>query len=218
MNLKEIKAYGLFLLSVFTMGLGISLVTFAELGTTAITTPPYVLSLLIPISFGMLTMLFNILCVLIQIILMGKDFPKTQYMQLLVGPVLGLAIDFWYYLISSISKPHYIMQLSMVLIGCAIIAISIVLQLKAQVVNSPAEGVVKTIAMKTKKDFSRVKVFFDIGLVLLAAIISFVGFGAIYGIREGTVISAFLTGPLVKVFQKLSNSQRNTVALKMSKE
>ncbi len=198
------------------MGLGISLVTFAELGTTAITVPAYVLSLLFPISFGMLTMLFNILYIFIQMILMGKDFPKAQYMQLLVGVVLGLSIDFWYFLISFISKPYYFVQLLMVLIGCAVIAISIVLQLKVQVVHNPAEGIVKVISMKTKKKFSRVKVLFDIGLVLLAAIISFAGFGTIYGIGEGTVISAFLIGPLVKLFQKLSDYQGNTASLTMS--
>src|SRR5699024_11014701 len=99
MSSKIIKGYGLFLLSLFIMGMGISLVTLAHLGTTPITSPPYVLSLSLPISFGMLTMLANFVFVLIEIIVLGKDFPKEQYLQLIVGPILGLSIDFWSYFI-----------------------------------------------------------------------------------------------------------------------
>src|SRR5699024_12433229 len=84
---KIIKGYVLFLLILFIMGMGISLVTLAHLGTTPITSPPYVLSLSLPISFGMLTMLANFVFVLIEIIVLGKDFPKEQYLQLIVGPI-----------------------------------------------------------------------------------------------------------------------------------
>jgi uncharacterized protein len=210
----SIKAYALFIVSIFIMALGISLVTFAELGTTAITSPPYVLSLIFPISFGMLTMLANILYVVIQVVLLGKDFPKNQYMQLLVGPIIGFSIDFWSYFISQIATSVYIVQLLMVIVGCAVIAISIVIQLNANVMNSPAEGVVKAFSIKTKIEFSKGKVLFDVSLVILAIVISFIGLGTLYGVREGTVISALLTGPFVKMFQKFLNRP----ALKLTKE
>lgn len=200
---NKVKDYGLFFLSLLIMGLGISFVTQAHLGTTPITSPPYVLSLSLPISFGLLTMLFNLLFVLIEVILLGKDFPKIQYLQILVGPILGVSIDFWSYFILSIPQPYYFIQLSMVIIGCAVIAYSIVLQLKAQVINNPAEGMVKAIAIKTSKNFGSVKIYFDVSLVLLAVIISFVAFGSLQGIREGTVISALIVGPLIKMFQRL---------------
>ncbi|HLR22113.1 MAG TPA: DUF6198 family protein [Pseudogracilibacillus sp.] len=201
MSSKIIKGYGLFLLSLFIMGMGISLVTLAHLGTTPITSPPYVLSLSLPISFGMLTMLANFVFVLIEIIVLGKDFPKEQYLQLIVGPILGLSIDFWSYFILYIPQPFYIIQLLMVIIGCAIIAYSTVLQLKANVVNNPAEGVVKAFAFKTSKHFGSIKLYFDISLVVIAVIISFVSLGTIAGVREGTVISALIIGPLIKMFQ-----------------
>jgi uncharacterized protein len=184
------------------MGFGISLVTLARLGTTPITSPPYVLSLSLPISFGVLSMLFNFCFVLIEIILLGKDFPKEQYLQLLVGPILGLAIDFWSYFLAFIMPPYYWGQLSMVIIGCVVIAYSTVLQLKARVVNNPAEGIVKAISIKTSKSFGTVKLYFDVGLVCLAAVTSFMAFGIINGIREGTVISALIIGPLIKIFQR----------------
>ncbi|WP_286171690.1 YczE/YyaS/YitT family protein [Gracilibacillus phocaeensis] len=204
-----IQSYGLFLLSLFNMGLGISLVTLAHLGTTPITSPPYVLSLYLPISFGMLTMLFNLLFVFVEILLLGKDFPKKQYLQFIVGPVLGLAIDFWSYLIRFFPQTDYWLQLSMVIVGCVIITHSTILQIKAQVINNPAEGIVKAISSKVTKEFGEVKLYFDVGLVVMAVVISILAFGTVQGIREGTIISALMIGPLIKICQKQQIMKRN---------
>lgn len=214
---NKIKAYGLFFLSILIMGFGISLVTQAHLGTTPITSTPYVLSLSLPVSFGILTMLLNLLFVLIEVIVMGKDFPKVQYLQILVGPILGVSIDFWSYFILLIPQPSYFIQLSMVIIGCVVIAYSTVLQLKAKVVNNPAEGMVKAISIKTSKSFGTVKVYFDVGLVFLAAMISIVAFGSFHGIREGTIISALIIGPLIRMFQTQIKKQEASITEKMNR-
>ena len=52
-------------------------------------------------------------------------------------------------------------------------------------------------------DFGKTKVVFDWTLVSMAALLSVYFFGQINGIREGTLISAFSTGLLVKLFMNL---------------
>lgn len=200
---RLIKSYSLFMLSLIVMGLGISLVTLAYLGTTPITSPPFTASFSVPISFGMLTMLMNFIFVLIQIILLGKEFKREQYLQLLVGPVLGAAIDGWSLIISLYLTENYLVKLGMVILGCIIIALSTIIQLKANVVNNPAEGIVKAIAYKTNKEFGDIKLYFDITLVIIALIISFVTLGEIQGVREGTIISAIIIGPMIRKLQQV---------------
>src|SRR5699024_3185950 len=200
---RLIKSYSLFMLSLIVMGLGISLVTLAYLGTTPITSPPFTASFSVPISFGMLTMLMNFIFVLIQIILLGKEFKREQYLQLLVGPVLGAAIDGWSLIISLYLTENYLVKLGMVILGCIIIALSTIIQLKAKVVNNHAEGIVKAIAYKTNKEFGDIKLYFDITLVIIALIISFVTLGEIQGVREGTIISAIIIGPMIRKFQQV---------------
>jgi len=201
-RVDKIKSYGLFLLSLYIMGLVISLVTQAHLGTTSITSPSYVLSLSFPLSFGLLTMFLNFLFVILQIIILRKDFPKLQYLQLIIGPILGLAIDFWSYIILLFEQPAYWLKMLMVIMGCAVIAFSTVLQLKARVVNNPAEGIVKAISSKTGKNFGMIKLYFDITLVCIAMIISLITLNNIYGVREGTIISALIIGPFIKKIQQ----------------
>ena len=200
-----VKGYGLLLISLLIMGAGISLVTLAHLGTTAISSLPYVLSFVFPLSFGVFTALMNITFVLIQILIMKKEFPKEQYLQFLVGPILGLSIDLSMYLFSFLQTSTYLLQVMMLLIGCILLAFSTVLQLEANVVNNAGEGFVKVLAMKAEKKFGDMKLIVDVSIVVVAIAISLIGLGEIRGIREGTIVSALIVGPLVKFFRQIFN-------------
>jgi uncharacterized protein len=198
-----VKGYGLLLISLLIMGAGISLVTLADLGTTAISSLPYVLSFVFPLSFGAFTALMNITFVFIQILITKKEFPKEQYLQFLVGPILGLSIDLNMYLFSFLQTSTYLLQVILLLSGCILLAFSTVLQLEANVVNNAGEGLVKVLAMKEKKKFGDMKLIVDVSIVVVAVAISFLGLGEIRGIREGTIVSALIVGPMVKFFRQL---------------
>lgn len=195
---KKIKNYLQFIISLIIMGFGIALVTKSDLGTSAISSLPYVLSRIFDLSFGMFTLLINTFYFLIQWIVLNKNFPKTQYLQIVVGPILGLFIDVSMYLLRNLNNVNYLMQLSVLLAGCVVIGFSIWLQLAANVVTNPTEGMVKLISDKTRQEFSKVKIIFDIFLVVLSASISIIALGKIVGIREGTLISAIAVGYVIR--------------------
>ena len=66
------------------------------------------------------------------------------------------------------------------------------------------EALVKAISDTLNRNFGNVKVIFDISCVTLSVILSLVLFDMkIIGTREGTVLSAFLTGFAVKFFIRL---------------
>lgn len=170
------------------MGLGISLITKSTLGTPPISSMAYVISLIVPITFEELTFLFALLFLLIEVLFMGKDFPKFQYLQVFVGFILDLSVDLGMFVTSSVHPLSYMGQIIVLLSGCIILALGIYLQVSAQVIMNPGEGVVQIIAVKTRIRFGIVKILFDIALVLGAISISFIFLGTLEGIREGTVI------------------------------
>ena len=193
------KNYGKFLSSLVIMGFGISLLTKSNLGTSAISSIPYVLSLVFNLSFGTFTLIVNLVYFGIQLIVLNKDFPKQQYLQVIVGPLLGIFIDFSMMMLKGLTLTTYYLQLLVLLVGCMIIGFSIWLQLEANVVTNPTEGMVKLIANKANIQFSKVKVLFDVFLVVVALVISLLGLGVVVGVREGTLISAFLVGYVIKL-------------------
>lgn len=65
------------------------------------------------------------------------------------------------------------------------------------------EAFVKAVSDVTGFEFGNVKIFFDVSCVLLSVVLSLLFFDfSIVGTREGTIISALLTGFAVKFFIK----------------
>ena len=65
------------------------------------------------------------------------------------------------------------------------------------------EAFIKAVSDRTGHNFGNVKIAFDVGCVALAAGLSLLLFrGQIIGVREGTVISALLTG--LNLYNKLA--------------
>ena len=184
----------------FLMGLGISLVTRSTLGTSPISSVPYVLSLALPFTFGEFTFLVTLLFFIAEIAIIGRDFPRPQYFQILIALLLGTFVDVGMFLSAGVQPGVYPEQIAIVLLGSAVLAFGIFLQITANVILNPGEGLVRAIAEKTHKRFGIVKVMFDTTLVTGAAIISFAAFGGIHGLREGTVISAILVGYIILGF------------------
>lgn len=198
---ETLKRYSLFLLSVWVIGLGISMITQSNLGTTAITSLPYVFSMLFPWSFGTFTMLANILWVLLQIIILRKNFETKQYLQFFVGPLLGISIDINGLILQSFQTSPYLARLIFVFIGCVILAFGIFLQLASRTIYNPTEGIVNALATTLNKPFGNIKMTFDISLIVASVILSWIVLGNIAGIREGTLLSALLIGPFTNFFK-----------------
>ncbi|GAF63361.1 hypothetical protein BTS2_0252 [Bacillus sp. TS-2] len=197
-SLPVFQRYLIFILGLFFMGLGIALVTKSSLGTTAISSVPYVWSYAVPISFGTLILIVCVIFLLLQVLIVGKEFPKVQYLQLLVGPIFGFFIDFGMFLFSFITIDIYVFQLGAVIFGSFILALGIYLQVGADVIMNPGEGIVKVLAMKWNIQFGNMKIMFDWSLVVIAVLSSLMLLGEVVGIREGTVLSAFLVGYFIK--------------------
>ena len=202
-NAKIIVKYLIFLVGLFFMGLGVGLVTKANMGTSPISSLPYVLSMIFPITFGQFTILLSFLFLIIQIIILRKDFQNKQYLQIFVGPFFGLFVDLGMFIFSFINPDFYVIKVITLLIGCVVLALGVYLQVYANVTMNSGEALVKAIAQKTGIEFGLVKILFDCTLVLSAVVISLTEFGTIKGIGAGTIISAIIIGYIIKIFRSI---------------
>ncbi|PJN56766.1 hypothetical protein PAEVO_34920 [Paenibacillus sp. GM2FR] len=203
MTRQLMKRYIILIAGLFLMGLGTALVTKANIGTSPIASVPYVLSLKFPLSMGLMTILLCLLFVVIQVLLLGKQFPRMQYLQVFVGVLFGLFLDMGAYIVSSLNFTMYFMKILALLTGCMILAIGIYLQIIANSILNPGEGIVKVISEKLGAEFGNIKIIFDWTLVSIGIVISLFAFGSIEGVREGTVISAFLVGYCIKLLRRI---------------
>jgi uncharacterized membrane protein YczE len=203
MSIREVvKRYLFFTLGLFMMAVGVVLSTRSNLGTSPISCVPYVLSLGLPMTIGQFTFLMNLVLIIFQILLLRKQFKVIQLLQVVVAFLFGFFTDFTMGLLSWITVTSYPAQVGLFILSCLILAIGISMEVTADVVMMAGEGVVSAISLVTKKEFGKIKVAFDVILVICGFIFSFILFHRLNGIREGTVLAALLVGTIVRLINK----------------
>ena len=199
---ERVKRWVVFFLSLFFMGNGIALVTNAQLGTTPISSVPYVVARIFGISMGTGTFLINTLMLLAQVPLLGETFRPRQFLQLPCVFVFSLFIDLGLWISHAFIPEAWFLRMGMTLVGCFIMAFGIMLEISSSTTVIPGEGFVLALAYRTRLHFGNLKVINDVTLVCLAAVLGWFCLGRIEGLREGTVVTAFLTGVFIRFFSR----------------
>ncbi|MDE5993922.1 MAG: YitT family protein [Oscillospiraceae bacterium] len=206
MRKKElIKRYILFIIGLFFAGIGVAFTKHGELGVSPISSVANVMSLKFDfLTIGSWLIIWNCVLILGQIVLLRKEFKLYQLLQIPLSFLFGYFTDFGMWIVSFIPANSYFARLLMLFIGIAVLAFGISLSVIANVIMNSGEAIVKVISDKTGFEFGNVKVVFDISCVAVSIILSLIFFDMkIIGTREGTILSAILTGFVVKFFTKL---------------
>ena len=203
MSKKEVlKRYFIFLIGIYINSFGISFITKAALGTSPISSVPYVLSLGFWPTMGEFTIALSLLLILLQIALLGKKFKKASLLQIPVSIVFGYFIDWSMLLLEWVNPQEYLMKILFLLIGCVILGFGVFLEVAADVVMLPGEAFVQAVTIRFRTDFGITKVCFDASMAGSALVISLILFHGVIGVREGTIVAALTVGLIAKLFGK----------------
>ena len=143
--MNKLKRYILFLIGLFVNALGVSLVTKASLGTSPISSIPYVLSLNFPFTLGNFTIVFSILLIVLQILILRKNFKLENILQIPVSIAFGYFIDLTMYMLFWINPQNYFVKMIALLAGCLVLGLGVYLEVLADVVMLPGESFVRAI-------------------------------------------------------------------------
>lgn len=197
-----IKRYIFLLAGLFVNGLGVSFITKAGLGTSPITSIPYTLSLGFTPTVGMFTLFFNLLLIVLQIILLRRNFQLQNLLQLPIIALFSFFIDLTMSLLGFIQPETYAMKVVSLVIGCLILGFGVFMEMVANVAMLPGEATVRAVSDVFSTDFGKTKIAFDSSMTVIAAIMSFITFKHLDGVREGTIVAAILVGFVARLFKK----------------
>ena len=188
-----------FTIGVIINAFGVAVITKAALGTSPISSVPYVLSLRFVPTLGQFTFVVNLLFIAAQVVLRGRDFPPIQFLQVVVNLVFSAFIDVSMRLLWWFEPDALPVKLVALVLGCAVLGCGISIEVAPDALLVPGEGVVGAIADRTGIRFGSVKVAFDVTLVAIALGLSLWFFHGINGLGLGTVVSALLVGRFVNL-------------------
>ena len=199
----------LLLVSLFIMTFGVALSVRSNLGSSVISTIPFVMSLAgeaakAPgLTIGEYTYVMNFFLVGLQILILRRRFHLVQLFQLIIGFVFGFLLDINMWLTSAFTGDGLIWQIVMQLMGCLVLAIGISLEIRCGSVTMPGEGITVAVTKASGMLFAKAKIIVDISLVAIAVVLGYVYFGQwqwhVVGI--GTLIAMIFVGATVKFLE-----------------
>lgn len=206
--LDEYERYILFIVSLFFTALGVTITKRGELGVSPISSIPNVMiSRIDSLSLGMWLIIWNCILIVGQILILKKDFKPIQFLQIPLSFLFGIFTDFGMWCMSYVPVSNYAVRILLVLGGIVTLGFGVALSVIANVIMNSGEAFVKAVSDKSGIRFGNIKIGFDVGCVIFSILLSLFLFdGKIIGTREGTILTALLTGLIVNFFVKRISS------------
>ena len=191
------------------MALGVAFSANSDLGISPVNSLPYVISDIVKMQPGTCVTIVFCLYILVQVILLRKEFNPINLTQIIFSTIFGYFVNFTKWMVGDFLLPGgYIGRLGMQCIGIVFVAFGVFLYLDVELVPMPMEGMTMAIAKKVGKPFPQVKTVVDCTVVLLGVVLTVVCLHLIpfrdpgVRIREGTILAALVTGKVIEIIRK----------------
>jgi uncharacterized membrane protein YczE len=201
----------LYLLGNFVLAFGVSVAVISDLGITPVNSIAYVVSRAFSIDHGLMTSIVYGSYVLIQFAMLRKEFHPSGFLQIGVAIIFGWFISLTNRILSFPTPETYWIRILLMLASVVIIALGILLYLRAELLPQPAEGLILAIQKKKGWKLHNIKIGFDCVVVTIATLVSLIAVHKIIGLREGTIIAMLGVGKVLGFLSDRLGPKINTL-------
>ncbi|MBQ9659902.1 MAG: hypothetical protein IJV37_01375 [Bacteroidales bacterium] len=182
-KLKDIlQRYGVATVGLVFVAIGTALSIISNLGTAPLSCPAYVLNLKWPVlSVGTFTLLINIGYMLIQILLLRKDFQAKYLMQVVASALFGYLIDGSMWALSWLHPGSFAARLGLTALAALVTAFGVSIEVAANAWMLSAEMTVAAVAKVTGRAFGPLKIAMDSLVVVVSAVLGWLFFANPFG-------------------------------------
>lgn len=190
----------IYLLGIIMVSLGIVLCVKCELGVSPISSVPYVLGYMTPLTFGTLTMLFHFANSIFQYVVEKRLINIRVFLQIPIAFLFGIVIDFFKNLLS-FEPEGIIVKIILMLLSIFLTALGMHFMLSMQLVQNPPDGTVNLIAKLTNKSVGTIKIMYDCGMTVLSIALSNLVLHKTIGFGVATICSAIFVGKVLNIMR-----------------
>lgn len=188
----------IFCAGLVVLSLGIDLNTKTQLGISPINSVPFNVHKMTGLPLWVCVYAFYLLLILLQWLLLQKDFHPVQFLQIATSFVNSILIQFFDDRIPLLTTP--VSQYLVLVLAIVLTAIGSAVTAGMHLIPNPGEGAASAIGTALKKDFGLGKNVLDLGCVALSVSLTLLFAHRIMNIGIGTVLSMLVTGRIVKLF------------------
>ena len=207
------KRISIYILGLFLLALGATFSILAGIGVSPVTSLPYALALITPLSVGVTTVLANLVFIILQALILKEIRFKNFIIQLIIAFLFGSFMDLTIWLTKSLPEANSIALIIIYLaLSLVIVAFALLLYFTANLPTMPYDSLTHVIANRWKMKFSKAKIISDMLNVIISLIICLLFIQSLGAIGIGTFIAAYGIGKIVGIFiHKLQPSLKQWV-------
>lgn len=180
-------------------GFGVSLQLKASIGQSVLNALAVTLSYDVDLKVGTILNVINSLFFLTYLLLRRTKLNKSDIIQIVATILNGYIINFFLYQVLAFWTPnHYYQRIILYFTGLIFASISLGGVLAIGIIKFPLESLCLTISEKYHRNFSKIRMGFDVIFLAATLLITFL-IKSPMEIREGTLISILLLSPLLGI-------------------
>lgn len=200
----------MYVMGLFMMTIGVALSVKSNLGVSPVSSIPYTMTCIWGIEMGKATIIFHCFLVVIQILLLRQNFKIRNLFQVLVGVMFGYFTTFCNWGVSFLPDTDSIpIRICMMLVSTVIIAFGIFFYMPPEIMPLAGEGAMKAVSDVSGIQFSKVKIGFDVSMVVISLCCCLIFIRSFGSVGIGTVIAAVLVGSVLGVITKKFGEKRD---------
>lgn len=194
------KRISIYIIGLFLLSLGATFSILAGIGVSPVTSLPYALALITPLSVGITTVLANFIFIILQAIILKEIRWKNFFIQLIISFLFGFFMDFTIWLTKGLPEASSIVLIIVYLaISLILVALALLLYFTANLPTMPYDSLTHVIANTWKMPFSKAKITSDMLNVVLSLVICLLFIQSFGAIGIGTFIAAYGIGKMVGI-------------------
>ena len=148
------KRYLVLCVGLWIMSLGVACSIKGALGTSPISSLPYAMSGFLPLTVGTCTIIMHVGFILLQILILRRQYDPMQLIQLPVALLFGYLTDFALWAVDWLQCTAYWQQWLVCLAGICLVAVGVSCEVFADVAVLAGEGVVLAVCKVAPVQFS----------------------------------------------------------------
>ncbi len=148
------------------------------------------------------SMIMNVICVFLQIIMLRKDFKPVRFLQIPFVILFSSLVNFFYYNVLTFELHNYMIRFVVCILSIIGVAFFLGVLTSLNLITLSVETTCSIASGKYSIDYATLRIGIDVICIIASLTLTLV-FGLTFTIREGTLIAMILLGSLEKVFMKL---------------
>ncbi|MDQ0222748.1 YczE/YyaS/YitT family protein [Streptococcus moroccensis] len=192
-----IGTLGVYLLGTVVLALGICLNAKSNLGVSPVTSVIFAIAAVTGTSFALTNFLYLCFLMVVQFLLIGKEFRPRDFSQILASFLGSVFIDLFD---THLLTPESLsLRIAYLACGICLVGVGASVTVGMNVVPNPADALAHVIGRVTGKGFGIGKNMLDMISITVASLIGLIFAGRLVGVGVGTILGMVFTGRIISL-------------------